>query len=83
MKRNKMTRKQLVSMKKQIPMPVMYRKILNTTSIGDNDYIEWCCPICGEWVEETDNYCSYCGQKLDWETQPENDGGCINDILYI
>lgn len=25
------------------------------------------CPTCGKWITKIYNYCSHCGQKLDWD----------------
>lgn len=29
------------------------------------------CPACNEFVVDTQNFCSYCGTKLDWDSIPD------------
>ena len=47
-----------------------------------NKWIEWCCPICGWYIgeqyvprehnQQKSNYCSRCGQAIDWDAvKPE------------
>ena len=48
------------TLKKQIPMkPKEYE---------DKFYA---CPVCGNVVHAYDNYCSFCGQKLNWRVEDE------------
>lgn len=30
------------------------------------------CPVCRDWVGSTFNYCTKCGQKLDWEINEQS-----------
>ena len=55
-KKRKITKKQMIAMKKQKPLPVSYRQT-PYFSIPT-------CPDCGCSVEDEDNYCKHCGQRL-------------------
>ena len=57
--------------KKQQPMkpirtPLEKDVQVGKIKIGKGTYTLSHCPACGEWILSHDNYCKYCGQKLDW-----------------
>lgn len=52
-------KKTIEALKKQIP------KNVKTVAIGNINYYK--CPECGEISGINAKYCSYCGQKLEWE----------------
>ena len=53
---------------KQIPKKPLH--FIQTFENGCDDWEYDCCPICGNGVtEDYDNYCSNCGQALDWSDE--------------
>lgn len=47
---------------KQVPEKPVKRESTNMFS----KWATYFCPVCGEEVKENVNYCSTCGQKMDW-----------------
>ena len=41
------------------------------TDVNGFTYTCYKCPICHEELFQGDNYCSYCGQRLNWEEKVE------------
>lgn len=37
----------------------------------DDRYIMYICPCCNDFIKVSHNYCTNCGQKLDWESDEE------------
>ena len=37
----------------------------------DDRYIMYICPCCNDFIKVNHNYCTNCGQKLDWESDEE------------
>lgn len=63
-KKRKITKKQMIAMKKQKPLPVFFEKDISSY------FVEYpYCSVCGGYVEDDDNYCRHCGQKLDWYSE--------------
>lgn len=53
------------AIEKQKPKKVLFTPAYQSYfSAGDES--KPYCPECGEYVEEFANYCSDCGQRLDW-----------------
>lgn len=37
----------------------------------DDRYIIYICPCCNDFIKVNHNYCTNCGQRLDWESDEE------------
>lgn len=37
----------------------------------DDRYIMYICPCCNDFIKVNHNYCTNCGQRLDWESDEE------------
>lgn len=59
------------ALRKQMPMKVTGIKTqVKARDVETNEIMTYdCmrCPNCGKWLSQNYKYCSYCGQKLDWE----------------
>lgn len=53
----------IAALQKQVPV-----KVANRWNNGD--YPHGCCGKCGEKVYYDEEFCSTCGQKLDWSDRP-------------
>ena len=58
---------------KETPKKVCHTIAPHPTIEYDQEFDYFYCPNCGEWVNEKcmDNYCSICGQKLDWSDEDD------------
>lgn len=59
---------------KATPKKVCHTFAPHPTIEYDQEFDYFYCPNCGEWVNEKcmDNYCSICGQALDWSDKDES-----------
>lgn len=60
----------IAALEKQIPKKPIER---HYEEEGEKPYIKYKCPSCdspNQLIEGYDNYCSKCGQKIDWERIP-------------